>query len=260
MRILIWTTLLFVNSVAARENWQINIVTEINPPLQIVENRELTGFAVELVQRVLDESPIEGEILAYPWARAFKMASEIPNTLIFSIRRTPMRETNFHWVGRVFSEQHFPKYEDELRAAQLTFICNKEADLSNHRSEDIRGKFSIAAPRHDFMTDHLIHRIKWPKNNLLLTVSMEDTLRLLKNKRADMALLPGRDLEDVVKRQNYDMSHFKVCHKENMPYFHLYFAFSEQTPANIVNMFKNSFEQIKQSSEYGAAYRKWFNE
>jgi len=75
------------------------VVTEDFPPYSYLDNGKLTGVSTEVVQAVMKAVGAETEIEVYPWARAYKMALEKENILIYSIGRIKERESLFKWVG-----------------------------------------------------------------------------------------------------------------------------------------------------------------
>ena len=94
--------LLPFQSQAEIEQAKVRIVTEHLAPFQISENHELIGGIVAIeVQQLINKVLPENKIEVLPWARAFQIASERPNTIIFSLVRTPDREDKFIWIGKV---------------------------------------------------------------------------------------------------------------------------------------------------------------
>ena len=84
---------------------KLKVVTEIIAPFQLQnDNGELTGFSVEIIQALFDEIDLQPNIIVMPWARAYDVAKNEPNVLIFSIARTPHREPMFHWIGNITHE------------------------------------------------------------------------------------------------------------------------------------------------------------
>ena len=77
----------------------MTILTENLPPLNYVEDGLLVGPSVEIVReiqrRVGSNEPIE----VYPWARAYKMALEEENVVLFSMTHTKDRLDKFKWIG-----------------------------------------------------------------------------------------------------------------------------------------------------------------
>lgn len=84
----------------------LKIVTEYLKPYQIKnEDGSLGGYGTDIVQALLTLTNKKADIAVLPWARAYRMALNEPNVLIFSIARTPHRENLFQWIGTIKSHQ-----------------------------------------------------------------------------------------------------------------------------------------------------------
>lgn len=92
---------LWLAAPAAAADEPVRIVTEEFPPYNLTENGRVTGFSTEVVQAVLQELDEQAPIQVMPWARAYGIALNTPNVLIYSITRTSQREALFKWVGVV---------------------------------------------------------------------------------------------------------------------------------------------------------------
>jgi polar amino acid transport system substrate-binding protein len=77
---------------------ELLVVTENWVPFNYYENGEVKGTSTEIVKNVLDRTGIKYKIKVYPWARAYKMALEGENILIYTLMRIPQREKLFKWV------------------------------------------------------------------------------------------------------------------------------------------------------------------
>ena len=86
---------------------KIQIVTEEAYPMNYTANGEIVGYATDYLQTVLADSGFQYDIKLVPWNRAYKMALEDKNTLIYSIARTPDREDKFHWLLRIKTVQYY---------------------------------------------------------------------------------------------------------------------------------------------------------
>lgn len=247
--------LVFSNGFAA----PINIVTEVNRPLQFVELGESLGFAVEVVEKVLEQGELEGNITFYPWARAYKIAKEEPNTLIFSIRRTPKRETSFIWTQPLFVEPYYPQIEIARAGTHLTLICRHDARIKSDTKQSL-ARYSIAATRDDFVTEQLIESVNWPTHSIIETVELVDAIDLVLKGRTDLVLAIGNDISVLLSRYGFDPTQFKICYQEPMPHYDLYFAFSLGTDQSHQKAFKTSFNVLIESGEYELIYKKWFSE
>ncbi|XQF94130.1 hypothetical protein ACOBV9_22750 (plasmid) [Pseudoalteromonas espejiana] len=78
---------------------QILVVTELSPPHQTLVNGEVSGSGTAFIRDVFRAANLSPDIHMYPWARAYKVATSVNNTFIYSLARTPEREANFHWIG-----------------------------------------------------------------------------------------------------------------------------------------------------------------
>ncbi|MCX2862360.1 transporter substrate-binding domain-containing protein [Paucibacter sp. PLA-PC-4] len=75
--------------------------TENLPPLNHEIDGEPAGFSVELLRLIAAETGLPLDIEVMPWPRAQQGASQTPASLLFSLTRTPERETQFQWVGPI---------------------------------------------------------------------------------------------------------------------------------------------------------------
>jgi hypothetical protein len=90
--------LFFPQSILAEE---LMILTENLPPLNYVENGVLVGPAVEMVKEIQRRVDSNDQIQVYPWARAYRMALEEENIILFGMARTKVRENKFKWIGPI---------------------------------------------------------------------------------------------------------------------------------------------------------------
>ncbi len=89
---------LFSVQAAASEN--LTILTENLPPLNYLENGKLVGPSVEIVQEIQRRlGSKEEQIQVYPWARAYKIALDEENIVLFGTTQTRQRQSLFKWVG-----------------------------------------------------------------------------------------------------------------------------------------------------------------
>lgn len=74
------------------------------------------GYAVELVEQVLQRAGIKKPILAAPWERIMRESEQKSNVIAFALTRTPEREPHLHWITPItrgihglFGDKAFPK-------------------------------------------------------------------------------------------------------------------------------------------------------
>jgi polar amino acid transport system substrate-binding protein len=78
---------------------ELTILTENLPPLNYVDNGVLVGPSVEIVREIQKKIGSEEPIQVYPWSRAYKMAEEEKNVVLFGMTYTKVRQNRFKWVG-----------------------------------------------------------------------------------------------------------------------------------------------------------------
>ena len=77
----------------------LTILTENLPPLNYLDNGTLVGPSVEIVKEIQKRVGSQEQIQVYPWARAYKMALEEENVILFGMTYTDVRKDKFKWVG-----------------------------------------------------------------------------------------------------------------------------------------------------------------
>ena len=82
-------------------NATITLITEEWPPYNYVEQGHLTGISVTIVQALQQELGRHDPIQVYPSQRAKKILESQPRTMMFSMFRTPQRETRYKWIGPI---------------------------------------------------------------------------------------------------------------------------------------------------------------
>lgn len=93
--------LVFSSAVSATDVKErtLNVVAESAYPAQYNTTTGVKGTAASVVRSVLDKAGYKYNIKLIPWSRAYQMAQDTPNTIIFSMTRTLEREDKFHWIA-----------------------------------------------------------------------------------------------------------------------------------------------------------------
>ncbi|PZP33328.1 MAG: hypothetical protein DI603_08120 [Roseateles depolymerans] len=75
--------------------------TEHLAPLNYAEDGRASGLSSELLQLMASEAGLPLNIEVMPWQRAVQAAAREPNSVLFSLTRTPEREARYQWVGPI---------------------------------------------------------------------------------------------------------------------------------------------------------------
>ncbi len=225
---------------------EVKIVTENYPPYNYEENGKVKGVSTEIVRAVLKEMGLNIKITVYPWARTYRLALEEPNTLIYSIARTPEREHKFKWVGVI------------APADQVLLSLKERTDIKLNNLDDTR-KYKIGTVRDDVIEHHLLSNGFKVGKNIDRCNNYNSNIKKLLRKRIDLCAIGklvgynilrkiGHEPGDTVKQ----VYRFDVLSKGvNM-------AFQKDTPDEVVNKFRRGLKKIKENKTYDKILSKYF--
>lgn len=221
----------------------ITVVTEHLPPMQIAKGTHAVGgVATEVVRLMLDKVQSGTRITAINWARAYNMALNQKNIMIFSITRTKQREDLFKWVGAIAS------FENYLwrKADRQGIVINDLYDAM---------KYHVAVPRFDMQFDELKRLGFEEGKNLLVTSEYPIVAKLLMRGRVDLLSGNRLFLSEQLKSLNYDISDVAPVYR--LKDSTLYIAFSKQTDDVQVETYQKALLDIKQGKRYKEVMQKW---
>lgn len=224
----------------------IRIVTEELPPYNMTQDGRLTGMSTEVVQAVLKEIGLQAGIQSMPWARAYDIALNAENVLIYSITRTAQREKLFKWVG-VIAPTHWYLYSIPGKNIQLDHL-------------DGARKYQIATVKEDVGEQYLLAKGFTLGKNLQSSNKNEYNYEKLKLARVDLWI--SNELNALyLMRQTGDDPAKTVVRSLTLPDLGgdngLNMAFSVKTPDAIVERFRKGLETIRKNGTYDAISKKW---
>ncbi len=213
----------------------IQIVTTSSPPRAYLENGEVKGGFAEIVIAVLEVLNIETEIHFYPWARAYKMALEEDNVLIFPLGRIPKRENLFKWVGLL--------YENRTVLVSL----KERTDITINAIEDAK-KYKIGVLRGGIRSKFLLSN-GFKEENVDMVTRSEQNINKLTSDRID--LWAANDLVGYyhMNMSGYPPDMFRIAYQFQQG-AGSFLAFSKNTPDAMVEQFQNALDQVKQNGTY----------
>ncbi|MFY8325203.1 substrate-binding periplasmic protein [Pseudoalteromonas sp. ZZD1] len=213
----------------------VKVVTELSPPNQTRINDDVTGYSTDIVKLILNKANINAPIEIYPWARAYKMALSVPNTLIYSLARTKDREPLFHWIGIV------AKFK--LGFVKLT----QRHDIVINTLEQAK-QYNVAVQRND-LAYNVLTKYGF---SVVLTSDIQKSYHLLLAKKVDL-IIDDENYLSVMSEQlaiNADKISFVYAIDE--------LAVAGYLAANInmdpamVSELKGAFEEVKLTAQYHA--------
>ncbi|MES9956101.1 MAG: transporter substrate-binding domain-containing protein [Sedimenticola sp.] len=222
---------------------EITLIAEDAAPNSYIDNGQVTGKAVEVVQAVLKEIDMEGEpIRIYPWARGYKMLESRKNIALFPTSRTEQRETLFKWAG--------PIADNEVNLYKL----KSRKDIQPETLDDLKKyRAGSAGGINNMKTQYLINQ------GFEVEIVDEDKQNIDKlfAGRVDFVPYASTRLSYDIKRYGHDPQEIeKIWNIEEMS-SQAYMAFSKPTDDAIVEKFQKGFDAIKQSGEHDKILMKW---
>ncbi|MBA6390274.1 ABC transporter substrate-binding protein [Colwellia sp. BRX10-3] len=219
-------------SQANTEYENVHIVTEHLAPYQIGENYELIGGAVGVqMQRLFNKVLPKNKIEVLPWARAYQIALDRPNTIIFSMVRTPERENKFIWIGKV---------------AQVTteLITLKDSKLQPIKSlSELKG-IPIGVKRLDAITTFLIDRGFQFNKELVEIINTFSTMQMLEKGRIEVIPSNKQIIDFYCQDTGCKNSDFKTIYTLKELSEEFYLAVSLGTDENLVKQLRAEFPML----------------
>ena len=169
---------------------QLEVYTESLPPFQIVAQGSISGSATQQVEHLLTEAQINYHIQVVPWARAYNIVKSSPNTLIYSINRTPERESLFHWI----------KVVAEIGNSFISLTSN---DLSLNHLDDAK-KHVVGVVRDGYAHELLVAEGFAQDHNLYVVATLEQQLFLLLSGKIDLLFTDIQSVKLALVQQNID--------------------------------------------------------
>ncbi|MBP4047285.1 substrate-binding periplasmic protein [Chromobacterium violaceum] len=226
-------------SVRAGETMSLSIYTDEWPPISFVENNEVKGMAVDLVNLIQHRLHQDQPVRLLPWARAYNFLLTQPNVLLFVLGRTAEREKLMTMVGPVASST-INLYCRKGEAEQLRGMGDKLLlqPLTAFRSSI----FLAVAKQHGFQN---------------ITASSDPVQSALLLHANHVSLWSEGD--SVVK---------SVMHKAGLPYeeieilqplekINLYLAFSRGTKRATILLWEKTLRDIKHDGTFSKLYQHW---
>lgn len=224
----------------------ITVVTEELPPYNMTVDGRLTGMGTEVVQAVIEEAGAQARIQSMPWARAYDIALNSENVLIYSIARTPQREALFKWVGVIAPTRWY-----------LFSLPGKQFNLT---SLDDARKFQIATVKEDVGEQYLIDKGFAIGRNLQSSNRYEHNYEKLKAGRVDLWISNELNAHYLVRHASGNSAETAVA-QLNLDDLGgangLCMAFSRNTSDEVVERFRQALERLRADGRYDSIAAKW---
>lgn len=238
-------SILLTSNLNASSPETLQIVTEHLPPFQIFDKGEIKGYATEIIRSSLNIEEVPYKISAYPWPRAFKLATEEPNTCIYSIARSPEREDKLHWL------------------TQITSTKNEFFGLADNKSiniqtvEDVK-RYNVAVIRNDIAHEMLLNLgFEENKNLFVINNTFSMLKQLISKKGLDLILVDPFAIHYRAEFHKLDPKQFQSYMELDVEPFDLYFACNKNTDEKTLKKLQASLDKFKASDAFDELKMKW---
>lgn len=224
---------------------EVTFVTEDVPPLQIVKNKQLiNGVCLDIVKAIVAETEHTADYKLLPWPRAYKQATDIKNTFIFSIIKNKARENKFIWLGKLTS----------LHSNITTLKSRKDIIINSF--DDIYD-YNISVSRGDF-GEHYLKKAGFKEGkNLYLAVKHTYMWKMLYKGRVDAVftndITAKSEIEDAGLNPNLAHSLFNLDNVST----DLYLAANLNSDPELIKDFKEAYQKIKQNGKLDEILADW---
>jgi polar amino acid transport system substrate-binding protein len=207
----------------------VQFVTEEYYPLNFEENGTLQGISVDLMERVLQKSGSginRSSFRVLPWTEAFTLARTTPDTVIFTMTRTPERENQFLWAGPIFTDR-------DLLFTRAGVNLSSKSDIAALKVAVVKDDRSVNA----------VLKAGAAEKNLVVVLTAEEAVKLVDSGSADAFAYGEYSGQDTILKHAKNQSRFaergEIGKNEN------YVAFNPRTPEQFVTAVNNSLQELR---------------
>ena len=213
-----------------------NFLTEVYPPYNYESKGELQGISTDLLDIVFQDLGInktKSDVVLFPWARAYAIVQKKPNSVLYSMTRTENREQLFKWAGPIIK-------------TKVSLIANKSSKIKINDVSDINN-YKVGAVRSDIGEQELLAK-NVSKKNISIVTDLEQNIRKLTAKRIDILAYEESSVYWRIKMMGENPDDFETIYtlKEG----DLYYAFSKETPDEVIGSFQKAIDKVKSSDKY----------
>jgi polar amino acid transport system substrate-binding protein len=218
---------------------ELKILTEDLPPLNYLKNGVLVGPSVEIVKEIKKRVGSDEQIKVYPWARAYKMALEEKNVVLFSTTRSVEREDLFKWVG-------------PLATKRDVLVAKKGSGLNINTLQDAKRVGRIGTIRDD-TKEQLLKGLGF--TNLESISDEKMNVKKLVLGRIDLWAYKVPGIKTVCELAGVDYNELEVVY--HLRRIDLSIAFSKQTSDSIVEKWRNAYNEMTADGTISEIQSKW---
>ncbi|WP_170230633.1 substrate-binding periplasmic protein [Roseibium hamelinense] len=226
--------MLFFTLLGQAVSQPLQIVSEDLPPYNYSKSGIASGVSTEVVTAVMEAAGLSAPIRFQPWARSYHLALSRPNTLIFSIARTPERENQFIWIGQIapYGSSLFKRSSD--RSVQVDTLDDARAYQIGVYLSDVK---------HQYLLSEGFTRLEPVDHDLL-------NIRKLAKGRIDLVASDDAFFSYIIRQEGFEPADFERVLKLPGLGGQLYMAMSLGSDPDVVQALTQGLDALKASGRH----------
>lgn len=213
----------------------LNYLTEEWAPFNYADaNGDAAGVSVEILQSIFRHADVASSpnVKVVPLADGFAQAQKNSSTVLFSIVRTPERESYYQWVGP-FTKAEFSVYA----AADKNISITSAEDLNRYRIGTVNGTIE-----YNMLTGQGVD-----KSNIIVASTPTELLRMLHDGDIDLWATGEFTGHYEINKAEYNTKDYEVAY--NLGEKELYYIFSKDVPDLVVDAFQHALETVRSQKD-----------
>ena len=217
----------------------LTILTEDLPPLNFLKDDRLVGPSVDIVEELKKRVGSQAPIQVYPWARAYQIALEDENVVLFSTTFTEERKDKFKWVGPLATKRDI-------------LVAKREARIRIATLDDAQKVGSIGTLRGDTKERYLLDH---GFTNLESVSDEKMNAQKIMIGRIDLWVYKIPGLRTVCELAGVDYT--ELVEVYDLRKIDLSIAFSKKTSDSIVGKWQKAFDEMSKDGTIIKIKKKW---
>jgi len=239
MILFVFICLTLMVSACGRKGQQLTLLTEEYPPLTFAGSKGPSGFAVEVVKEIQKALKSDAPITLLEWDSAYQRAVREPNIVLFTMERTPERDSLFYWVGPL--------------GEHITYLyVPKDSDLNLASVEDAKKLPLIGTVKNWFSEQFLV---KQGFANLSSSTTPGECLKQLMQKKVEAAAFTDLTIGRIAEEAGYSSTDAKPTLELLRTEY--YIAISKGTDQKIVDAWQKAFQSLETEGALDKLRNKW---
>ncbi|MBN2017291.1 MAG: transporter substrate-binding domain-containing protein [Candidatus Cloacimonetes bacterium] len=217
----------------------MQIYTEDYPPLSFEKDGVITGFGTDVVREIISRLDIPDNIRISSWENGYHLCLVNPNVVLYTMKRTKLREDLFNWIGPIGSNR-------------TMFYAKKGSNIKIGSIDDAKKIGKIATCSAWFSEQDLKDK---GFTNLVSSPDPKENVRQLVEGEVDLSIFTDITIPDIAQQAGYSINDLVPVFTVSSGEF--YIALSKGTPKYVVDEWQQVFLEMYDDGTLEEMYKKW---